>query len=191
MKKIPTLFKRDDHGKITPEYCDPIVRTIVEGGYALATEKVDGMNVRVTVRNEQIVRLEKRRNPSPAQKKQGIIEPWYVDAHRDDSADTYLFDAADNSSFEFDGEHCAEAVGPMIQGNPLGLIKRQLIFFENDYRLILANPVPPGNYKGLQNYLTAASSGIGGPACDIEGIVWWYKGEPIAKIKAKDFNEAQ
>ena len=78
MHKIPTIFQRDakNGGRIIPkEY------TIDKGLFfnAIATEKVDGMNVRVTVRNHIAVRLEKRRNPDKIQKFKGIIEPWYID----------------------------------------------------------------------------------------------------------------
>jgi len=33
----------------------------------------------LTVRSGQLVRVEKRRNPSKAQKAKGIIDGWYVD----------------------------------------------------------------------------------------------------------------
>ena len=77
MQKIPTIFKRDAsrNGQISTEYAIDTEKFLI----AEATEKIDGMNVRVTTRNHIAVRLEKRRNPDKIQKYKGVIEPWYID----------------------------------------------------------------------------------------------------------------
>ena len=80
MKKILTIFERDWEGNraIINQYIDGFdVETLKD---AEATEKLDGTNVRVTVRNKMVVRVEKRRNPDKIQKHKGIEEPWYADA---------------------------------------------------------------------------------------------------------------
>ena len=94
MEKIQTIFKRnwDTNRKVTE---DLIVDFDFEN--AVATEKLDGMNIRLTVRKGTIVRLEKRRNPSKEQKKQGIVDPWYMDASQNDPGDQWLFDAVSNT----------------------------------------------------------------------------------------------
>lgn len=78
MEKIRTIFDRNWEGdrKISSKL---IVKDF-DFNNSIATEKLDGMNIRVTVRNKIVVRVEKRRNPSKIQKSQGIKDPWYVDA---------------------------------------------------------------------------------------------------------------
>ena len=44
---------------------------------AIATEKLDGMNIRLTIRSGGVVRVEKRRNPSKVQKLKRIVEPCH------------------------------------------------------------------------------------------------------------------
>jgi hypothetical protein len=69
MKKIKTIFDRDWEGDKTV-----IDKALVDLDKLLgcwATEKLDGMNVRLTVRNHTIVRVEKRRNPDKIQKHKG------------------------------------------------------------------------------------------------------------------------
>src|SRR4051812_34505083 len=97
MFKVPTVFDRDWEGDrgVVP-------KVLVNPGGSIATEKLNGSNVRVTVRTDAnslavAVRLEKRRNPTKDQKRDGITEPWYVDASRDEPADRFLFEALDNT----------------------------------------------------------------------------------------------
>jgi len=44
----------------------------------------------------------------------------------------------------------------------------------------------PLTYDELKKWLPKQKSKIGND-CRIEGIVWWFDGEPVAKIKTKDF----
>ena len=73
MKKIKTILKRDweGNGAITQEYAEGVSPEILS--HAKATEKLDGQNVRLTVRNHTLVRLEKRRNPSKIEKAKGEV----------------------------------------------------------------------------------------------------------------------
>ena len=74
MEKIPTIFDRGENFKVVNhvrEGCEWVFE-----GEGTATEKVDGTNVRLTIRAHQCVRVEKRRNPTKVQKKNGIIDGW-------------------------------------------------------------------------------------------------------------------
>ena len=113
MKKIKTIFERNWEGDRT------VVDKYVDGAYlaitnnCVATEKMDGMNVRLTVRNHICVRLEKRRNPDKIQKHKGIEEPWYTEAFESEPSDKYLFEALKNTDLSEveDGEWSGEALG--------------------------------------------------------------------------------
>lgn len=211
MRKVPTVFDRDwegNHGVIP--------KVIVNPGGAPATEKLNGSNVRVTVRTDATspggsnslavpVRLEKRRNPTKEQKADGITAPWYVDASRDEPADRFLFEALDNTPLLDvpEGEWSAEAVGPKIQGNPLKLDEHRLFFF--DLRRLQGQVCVPrlegvpdigefpsdeesaAFFHALCEYLREARSLVN-PDVGIEGIVW-HGSMGWAKIKRADFKE--
>ena len=128
MQKIKTIFERDWDGDRTV-----IDKLIVDFDFAnaVATEKLDGMNVRLTVRNHVLVRLEKRRNPDKVQKAKGIEDPWYKDADENSTEDKYLYEAARNTDLSDipDGEWSGEALGPNIQGNSLNLDSHRVVLF--------------------------------------------------------------
>lgn len=206
MKKTPTVFDRDWDGNrgVVP-------RIVTHPGGAEATEKLDGTNVRVTVRNGEPVRLEARKNPSKRQKAQGIAEPWYRDAWHVvddgegpcDPADRYVVEALGNTPCDEipDGEWSAEAVGPKVQGNPLQLVEHRLFFFDRDCLpaevcVPLLEKVPVIGYpaskeqvedyfEALREYLRIARSVVN-PEVGIEGIVW-HGGDGWAKLKRKDY----
>ncbi len=189
MEKIPTIFDRnwDTDRKVN----DILVVTGFDFSNAIATEKLDGTNVRITVRNHTVVRVEKRRNPDKAQKAKGITEPWYVDANENDSADVYIFDAVKNTDFSEvpDGEWSAEALGEKIQGNPLNIVGHTLFLFSlPNWRLRVAFENVPINFEELKQWLPQQQTKFGTNA-GIEGIVWHNNttGE-MCKIKIKDFN---
>lgn len=155
-------------------------------GFLIATEKIDGTNVRVTVRNHTAVRLEKRRNPDKIQKHKGISDPWYVDAFENEPSDKWIYDALRNTDLSDipDGDWSGEAVGTNIQGNPLNLDKNTIIFFSLAQAPVFENV--PTSFDGLKEWLPKQKSGIG-KDCGIEGIVWWNSEEAMGKIKLKDF----
>ena len=113
MRKIPTIFERDGN-KLTRKRtkgCEWVFK-----GEGCATEKLDGTNVRLTVRAGVIVRVEKRRNPTRQQKEAGIIDPWYVDAENKPDSKHILKAVANTYTRDWpDGEHCCEAIGPKIR----------------------------------------------------------------------------
>jgi hypothetical protein len=151
-----------------------------------ATEKLDGMNIRITVRMNKPVRVEKRRNPDKIQKAKGITEPWYKDADEYASEDKWIFDAVKNTDFSTipDGEWSGEAIGKNIQGNPLNLNINKIMFFTLGQAPIFENV--PTDYEGLKDWLPRQESKYGNN-CGIEGIVWHCKNGEMYKIKLKDF----
>ncbi|MGW0520774.1 hypothetical protein [Crossiella sp. NPDC003009] len=130
MAKIPTLFERDERFHVVDR---PRAECAwVFDGAGVGTEKLDGTNIRLTVRSGQLVRVEKRRNPNKAQKQQGIVDGWYVDTDAGSAEDKWILAAAGNTDVSGwpNGEHPCEALGPRIQGNPLALAEHLCIPFD-------------------------------------------------------------
>lgn len=185
MEKIPTVFERDETFGVTPRV-KPECQWVLDGE-GEATEKVDGMNVRLTVRSGQLVRVEKRRNPTKVQKKRGIIDGWYVDANDTGPEDRWIFEAARATDVKDwpDGEHACEALGPNIQGNPLGLAQHICLPFN------FKAPRYEGltrSFDGLRDFLNSIPSRFS-PGHLAEGIVFHHPDGRRAKIKRKDFRE--
>ncbi len=182
MRKIKTIFEREN-GKVVDRYVEGFEPAQI--AFAKATEKLDGMNVRVTIRSGTCVRLEKRRNPDKIQKYKGIIEPWYADCS-DSSEDKWLNDALKNTDLSKlpDGEWSGETLGPNIQGNPLNLETNRILFFTLDQAPVFTDV--PTTYAGLKEWLRAQQSKYG-KDCGIEGIVWHCSNGDMYKIKTKDF----
>ena len=183
MEKIQTIFDRDWDGN--RRVVDKPIVTIPEG--AIATEKLDGTNVRLTIRNHILVRVEKRCNPSPKEKHLGIVDPWYMDVDEFNPSDKFIWEAARATDIADvpDGEWSGEALGEKIQGNPLHLNGHTVFLFSWCWSRVALQDVPT-DYEGLKDWLPRQISKYGNN-CGIEGIVWWVKDEPIGKIKIKDF----
>jgi hypothetical protein len=183
MEKIPTIFDRGDNFKVIPKPragCEWVF-----AGEGRPTEKLDGTNIRLTIRSGQVVRVEKRRNPSKAQKQQGVVDGWYVDADEYGKEDKWIFEAVRGTDVSRwpDGEHPAEALGPNIQGNPLGLTRHLCAPFN------LEIPVfeeVPRTYEGLREMFRGLQS-LFAPGHLAEGIVFHHPDGRRAKIKRKDF----
>lgn len=183
MEKIPTLFERDERFRVVDKpraECDWVFE-----GSGIGTEKLDGTNIRLTVRSGQLVRVEKRRNPSKAQKQQGIKDGWYVDAQEDAADDKWILAAARNTDLSGwpDGEHPCEALGPRIQGNPLELGEHRCVPF--NLEVPTYTEVPRG-YQELRGFLAGLESKFA-PGHLAEGIVFHHPDGRRAKIKRKDF----
>jgi hypothetical protein len=192
MRKIPTIFKRDiplqadkrPRGHPVIDEQNPQCQWVFYGS-CVATEKLDGTNVRLTVRNGTVVRVEKRRNPSKQQKKDGILDPWYVDANIENASDKWIFAAVDGTDTSTipDGEHCCEALGPKINGNPLGLEKHVCVPFDLDPPVYFDVPT---EFDALRDWMENVDS-VFSPGHKIEGIVFHHEDGLRAKIKRKDF----
>jgi hypothetical protein len=185
MEKIPTLFERDEHFKVTDRVrpgCEWVFQ-----GEGRPTEKLDGTNVRLTLRSGQVVRVEKRRNPNKEQKAAGIVDGWYVDAARPNRSDQWIYEAVQNTQTADwpDGEHSCEALGPKIQGNPLQLDKHLCVPFN------MKVPVYadlPRSFQGLAELLPTLESQYV-PGVVTEGIVFHHPDGRRAKIKGRDFRK--
>jgi len=187
MEKIKTIFDRnwETNRKVCPTL---VVDFDFEN--ATATEKLDGMNIRITVRQGTIVRVEKRRNPSKVQKQKGIVDPWYVDADAFSTEDKWIFDAVKNTDFSAvpDGEWSAEAIGKNIQGNPLNLENNQVFIFSlPEWREKITLTNVPNTFEGLKEWLPKQKSALN-KQVGIEGIVWHHPNGTKVKIKIKDFS---
>ena len=185
MRKIKTIFEREN-GKVIPLPVAGVSLDVLALDKTItATEKLDGMNVRVTVRSGTCVRLEKRRNPDKIQKHKGIIEPWYVDTS-ESAEDKWLNDALKNTDLSQvpDGEWSGEAIGPNIQGNPLNLETNRIVFFTLGQAPVFEDV--PTSFDELKEWLPKQKSKYGND-CGIEGIVWHCGHGEMYKIKTKDF----
>ncbi|WP_394827216.1 hypothetical protein [Pendulispora albinea] len=183
MEKIPTIFDRGDGFKVVDQPrkgCEWVF-----AGEGRATEKLDGTNVRLTIRAGHVVRVEKRRNPSKLQKQQGVIDGWYVDADEHGKEDKWIFEAVRGTDVHGwpDGEHSVEALGPSIQGNLLGLAKNLCVPFNLE---IPAYEDVPRSFDGLKAFLEKLDSRFA-PGHLAEGIVFHHPDGRRAKIKRKDF----
>lgn len=184
MKKIPTVFERHERAQVFDQ-----VRVGCEwvfAGEGVATEKLDGTNVRLTIRSGTLVRVEKRRNPNREQKKLGIIDGWYVDGNEASPEDQWIFEAVRSTDVGRwpDGEHPTEALGPRIQGNPLGLEQHVCVPFELD---IPTFDEVERTFEGLRAFLAEADSKFS-PGHPIEGLVFHHADGRRAKIKRRDFS---
>ena len=186
MRKIKTIFERDwnGNGLITTDRGQGVDMELLQS--ATATEKLDGTNVRITVRAKTVVRAEKRRNPKPEQKSVGIIDPWYVDASEKSPEDKWVFEGIANTDFSVvpDGEWSGELVGPAVRANPLKLETHRIVFFTIGQAPVFEDV--PTDYEGLKEWLPAQKSKYGND-CGIEGIVWHCTNGEMYKIKTGDF----
>lgn len=189
MKKIKTIFERDWDGnkKVIDKYIPDITPEGLSMNHlVLATEKIDGTNVRVTVRNHIAVAVQKRRNPTKLDKQRGIEDPWYIDIDAFGPQDKWVVDGVKNTDFSEipDGEWSGELVGPNIQGNPLNLETNRVVFFSLGQCPVFENV--PTAYAELRLWLSQQKSRYG-KDCGIEGIVWHMPNGDMFKIKKSDF----
>jgi hypothetical protein len=186
MNKIKTLFKRDNKFKVIDEYNITKDELNEIECWGFATEKVDGTNIRLTIRMGEVVRVEARKNPSKEQKRRGIINAWYRDVQS--PGDKWIIDAVNSRTYQdvVDGDYHGEAFGKNIQGDVLNIGHNTVFIFDNDIELqdVTYNDLPL-TYDELKEWLPKQQSKIGNGK--IEGIVFWVHGEPVAKIKLKDF----
>lgn len=183
MEKIPTIFDRGEgfHVMDAPRKgCEWVF-----AGEGRATEKLDGTNIRITTRTGKVVRVEKRRNPTKLQKQQGVIDGWYVDADEYAKEDKWIYEAVHGTDVQSwpDGEHSAEALGPKIQGNTLGLAEHICVPFNLD---VPVYENVPRSFDGLRDFLRNLDS-LYSPGHLAEGIVFHHPDGRRAKIKRKDF----
>lgn len=171
MKKIPTLFARDwdgDRSRVIDEQ-------MVDVTGATPTIKVDGTSCMVDDNGKLFKRYDckKGRKPPegfiPCAENDGKHWPGWVPVDKDDPQDKWHFEPKTPTE---PGTY--ELIGPKVQGNPYGLEKHQLVMHGSVEPLVFRS-VSFGEVR------------VALRACRFEGVVWWRNGEPIAKIKRRDF----
>lgn len=176
MRKIPTMFERDETKKGHPvkDVLKPECAWIT-GSDVLVTKKIDGQNVKISAG-----KLFKRQKPA----NEDYSEASYVECSRDDPADKYLWEAYDNLVAEIGqvnmdrrADRIYECIGPKVQGNP----EREKL-----HRLVSVVPVElclvlsdvPRDFAGLRDYLSKH---------DMEGIVFHGTDGKMCKVKKKGY----
>ncbi len=184
MKKIPTLFVREfeDHRvvNITDEITPGCEEAFLRG---IATVKIDGACCAI-IDGELYRRYDAKHGKKPPEGAIPCCDPDPVTGHwphwvkvdPDNPGDKWFVVAAKNYAQEFgcevlpDGTY--EAVGEHFNGNPYGL----------DFDFVLShgcNVVEvERTFEGIRAYLGERNT---------EGLVFWLDGEPVCKIKRKDF----
>lgn len=184
MKKIPTLFTRifEDHKLtgITSEFLYEEFADILK--VATPTIKWDG-SCCAFIDGTFYKRYDaKKGKPVP----EGAIKcqeepdpetghlPCWVKVDPENKADKWFVEAYNSDSYWADGTY--EAIGPHFQGNPYGLEKDILVPHGKDEAVW--DDTPLNSFNNIRAYLNMH---------DVEGLVYWYEGRPVFKIKRTDF----
>ena len=185
MKKIPTLFKREykDHQVIgiTPELSDPSLSVVLEGK-AIPTLKEDGSCCAI-IDGFLYKRYDAKKGKKPPvgaipcqPEPDEITGHWphwvLVDAMKPE--DKWFIEAFSNYMITCKGEEGTyEAIGQHFQGNPYHM-DRDTLYKHGTVVL----PLKSFTFEDIKEYLSLNK---------IEGIVFWYNGKPLCKIKRSDF----
>ena len=196
MKKIPTLFERkyENHKVIgiTDKLTDPSFQVVLDGKCE-ATIKVDGSCCTIIDSNfyKRYDAKKGKKPPVGAIPCQDIPDeitghwPHWVEIDENKPEDKWYAEALRNYYNDIiekarvqngripDGTY--EAIGPHFQGNPYNLKQDTLYKHGTDF-LVFNKPI---TFDLLKTFLQENK---------IEGIVFWYNGEPLCKIKRSDFS---
>lgn len=167
MKKIPTMYVRDDarNGHPVKNEIKPECKW-VEDGEGKATRKMDGTNV--CIKDGKFL---KRKKP----KERDYDNASYVPVEPTDPSNKYIWEAYQQLHNKVDGIY--EAVGPKIQGNPEEYIDHRLVcVVPPEFPLDLKDV--PRTFDGLKDYLYSNN---------IEGVVFHHPDGRFSKIKKRDF----
>lgn len=175
MRKIPTLFKRDpeDRSRVLDEV------NVELPADAIPTVKWDGSCVMFDGHDWWKRREVKPGKPIPEQFDEVDHDP--VTGKRQgwvpigDGPEDRWFRAAIAHDGPVDwttGTY--EAVGPHFQGNPHGL----------EFDTVTKHGAVPVGWYGVVDFETLRAVIA---ELDAEGYVWWVDGEPVAKLKRRDF----
>lgn len=182
MKKIPTVWKKDYTDKhkyvMSEEFTSPEVEEAFKNG--VATLKVDGTACLVKD-GKLYCRYDAKGNKPipegaiPCCEKDPITghQPCWVLAESNPQAYKYQIEAFNvNKDYGFVEDGTYEAIGPKIQKNPYKLARHHL--YKHGSTELEVERTREAVIKFLEKN-------------NIEGIVFWYKGEPVCKIRRKDF----
>ena len=176
MKKIPTLFKRtfENHRvvNITDEIAPGCEDAFLHG---IATVKIDGACCAI-INGELYKRYDAKNSKKPPEGAIPCCDPDPVTGHW---PHWVKVDPANNSDKWFliamkvhttDGTY--EAIGRHFNGNPYGLT------FDIGVKHGACHVEVERTFAGVKAYLEEHL---------VEGLVFWFDGEPVCKIKRKDF----
>lgn len=200
MRKIPTLFERDQETRLVTDIVTPGCEWVFEdSNNVIATRKWDG--TACMVKNNEIWKrydCKKGKNPPPgfipSQPPDIITEHWpgWVKCDHNNPEDQYHFEgllSLYKKEFDFIANYdpfihllsgTYELIGEKIHGNPEKIKGHDLIYYCS-----MSNTIPVGkiSYETIKEYLETH---------DIEGIVFYnssldFRNNQICKIKKKDF----
>lgn len=186
MKKLPSLFERkyDNHKVvgITRILTTPELHVVVDGKCD-ATLKIDG-SCCACINGKFYKRYDAKKGKQPPAGAIPCCEPDQITGHwphwipvsKDKKEDNWFLAAKE--AYEKDGnvfsDGTYEAIGVHFQDNPYELDKDTLC----KHGSIPIEDLGWPTFESIRLYLKEHY---------IEGIVFWYKGEPLCKIKRSDF----
>ena len=174
MQKIPTLFVRDESKSghpVTQEWNPECLW--VRDGEGLATEKVDGTNVKI-----EDGHLFKRQKP----KERDYNEASYVPCDRADPSDRWAFEGFDRIlGADIVGRVIGELIGRKVQGNPYGHTGHTVIPVVPPATVLHIHELPDREFGTLRAFLELNR---------MEGIVFHHPDGRMAKIKRRDYGLA-
>lgn len=181
MKKIPTLFKREFEGHrivgITDEITPGCEEAFLHGE---ATLKVDGSCCAIidgTFYKRYDAKMGKKvpEGAIPCCLPDPVTGHWphWVRVDEDNPADKWFFTALLNRCRGgYPGDGTYEAVGPHFNGNPHN-IPIDILERHGAHKIDIKR-----DFESVKYYLEHNN---------VEGIVFWFNGEPVCKIKRSDF----
>ncbi len=181
MKKIPTLFEREflnNHDFILKETVTPGMEWVLKGE-GVATVKIDGSCTAI-INGVFYKRYDAKQGKKPPEGAIPCCEPdpitghWphWVKVSSTDKGDQWYYQAYLNSGSSSLKDGTYEVIGPHFQRNPYGLEKDILVRHGEEVVEV------ERSFEGIKKYLQDHY---------IEGIVFWKDGEPMCKIKRRDF----
>lgn len=184
MKKIPTLFTRTFEGHKVVDITDEIAPGCELALYqGTATVKVDGACCAV-INGKFYKRYDAKAGRKPPEGAIPCSDPDPVTGHwphwakvsKDEPGDRWFIEAAKNYALALDLEAIPhgtyEAVGPHFNANPYDLGIDILVRHGGEVVEV------ERTFESIKNWLETHNE---------EGLVFWLDGEPVCKIKRKDF----
>ena len=177
MKKIPTLYERDTNGFVYNLITTPIGAKVISGE-CIPTRKYDGTCILIDKDHS----VWARREVKPGKEEPPNFRPITTDPNTHKIMGWEPIDQTGWKSFlpDYSGKLSPgtyELCGPKVNGNPEQFTTHVLIP-HGDY----VTELPELTFDGLCHTLIHNRE-----LCGWEGIVWWLNGEPVCKLKAKDF----
>lgn len=182
MRKIPTLFLRDlDTGRHVVDIPHPQCGWVLSGA-GVATRKYDGSCFMLDAAGawwaRRSVKLDQKQpvGYQEVERDENTSKSFGWEPAERSALHRYLLDATRNGDADLAGTY--ELCGPKINRNPEGFTTHRLIRHANAERL----PFVPRTFTALRDYLRDFLH---------EGIVWHHPDGRMAKLKRRDFPQAQ